>query len=86
LEQGLNCLRHAFLCSLRKHDAAASTVSRVACPLYQAVPLHASEHLRHRRLLYPGKAGEITLRACITILQRDQYRQVANTEAQRFKA
>lgn len=27
-----------------------------------AVPRHADEHLRHRRLLDPGEAGEIALR------------------------
>jgi hypothetical protein len=39
----------------------------------------------HRRWLNPGEANEIALRAGFTILQGDQHKQRANTEAERFK-
>ena len=57
----------------------------VASAANKPVPFHAGEHLRHRRLLDLGEAGEITLRACPAILKCDQHRQMSNAEAKRLK-
>ena len=50
------------------------------------IPLHASEHLRHGRLLDLREAGQITLRVGPTGLEGDQNRQVADPETQRLQA
>jgi hypothetical protein len=86
LEQGCYCLRHACLRGLCQRYAAAPTVSQVGCPLDQAISLHPSEHLRHWRLLNLGEAGEVALRACVSVLQCDQNRQLSDSEAEPFKA
>ena len=85
LEQGRNRVRQARFRGLRQRDAAAAPIGRVGRALDQPVPLHAGEHLRHRRLLDLGEAGEIALRACPAILKRDQHRQMTDAEAQRLE-
>jgi hypothetical protein len=51
--------------------------------LNQPVPLHAGEHLYHRRLLDLGEASEITLRACPAILKHEEHWEMSNAEAKR---
>ena len=85
-EQDSDRIRQARSRSLRQSDAAHAPIGWVRRALNQPVPLHAGEHLRHRRLLDPGEAGEIPLRACPAILKRDQHRQMSNAEAEWLEA
>jgi hypothetical protein len=84
-EQDGNRVRQARFCDRRQCDAAAAPIGRVGRALNQPVPLHAGEHLCHRRLLDLGEAGEIALRAYAAIPKCDQHRQMSNAEAKRLE-
>jgi len=84
-KQESNCVRQARFCGLRQCYAAAAPIGRVGRAPNQPVPLHAREHLCHRRLLDLGEAGEITLRAGPAILKRDQHRQMSDAKTKRLE-
>jgi hypothetical protein len=85
-EQGCNRAWQTRFCGLRHRNAAAASIGRVRHASDETVSLHAGEHLRHRRLLDLGEAGQITLRAGSAVPKRDQYRQMTDAEAQGLQA
>ncbi len=81
-EQGFDGVGHAALRGLREDDTAASAIFRMGRSANPSVTLHASEHLRHRRLFDLGETGQVALRACLPIPQRDQHRQLTDAESE----
>src|SRR3546814_4265926 len=82
----MNRVREVRFSGLRQGVADAAPSGRVRREPNQPVPLRAGEHLCHRRLLDPGEAGGITLRAGPAIMQRDQHGQMSNAKAKRLES